>query len=37
VIRTVGKCDLIGVGRGIIADPEWPNKVINNREEEVRS
>lgn len=31
-----GKCDLIGVGRGIIADPEWPNKVMNNREEEVR-
>jgi NADPH2 dehydrogenase len=22
------KCDLIGVGRGIIADPHWPNKVL---------
>lgn len=35
-VLSEGKCDLIGVGRGIIADPEWPNKVMNNREEEIR-
>ncbi len=30
------KVDLIGIGRGIIADPEWPNKAKEGRENEIR-
>ena len=30
-----GKCDLIGIGRGLIADPEWPRKVLDGRENEI--
>jgi 2,4-dienoyl-CoA reductase-like NADH-dependent reductase (Old Yellow Enzyme family)/thioredoxin reductase len=31
-----GKADLIGIGRGLIADPEWPNKAREGRESEIR-
>lgn len=31
-----GICDLIGVGRGHLADPEWCNKAFEGREEEIR-
>ena len=31
-----GDCDLIGMGRGLIADPEWVNKVRSGREDELR-
>lgn len=32
-----GKADLIAIGRGLIADPELPNKLIEGRWEDVRS
>ena len=25
-----GKADMIAIGRGLCADPEWPNKLIFN-------
>ena len=31
-----GKADLVAVGRGLLADPEWPNKVKNGQIEEIR-
>lgn len=31
-----GDADLIGMGRGLIADPEWVNKISSGREDEVR-
>lgn len=31
-----GKADLIAVGRGLIADPEWPRKAAEGRFEEIR-
>ena len=31
-----GKADLIGIGRGLIADPEWPRKAKEGRENEIR-
>jgi len=31
-----GKADLIGLCRPLLADPEWPNKVRDGREEEIR-
>ena len=31
-----GKADLIGIGRGLIADPEWAKKVQEGRESEIR-
>jgi len=31
-----GKADLIAVGRGLIADPEWAKKAIENRVEDIR-
>ena len=30
------KADLIGIARGLVADPEWPNKVQEGRENEIR-
>lgn len=30
-----GRCDLIGVGRGMIADPQWPDKVREGRLDEI--
>lgn len=26
-----GKCDLVAVGRAILVDPQWPNKMANNK------
>lgn len=31
-----GDADLIGMGRGLIADPEWVNKAAEGREEDIR-
>ncbi len=31
-----GDADLIGMGRGLIADPEWVNKTAEGREEDIR-
>ena len=31
-----GDADIIGIGRGLIADPEWVNKVSTGREEDIR-
>lgn len=31
-----GKADLVAIGRGLLADPEWPNKVKYGRIEEIR-
>ena len=31
-----GKCDMIGIGRGLFAEPEWVNKVAEGREDELR-
>ncbi len=31
-----GQADLIGLGRPLIADPEWPKKVFEGREREIR-
>ena len=31
-----GKADIILMGRGLIADPEWPNKLLEGREEDIR-
>jgi len=35
-VLSEGKADFIGVGRGLIADPELPNKVAEGRVEEIR-
>lgn len=34
-VRT-GKVDALGVGRGLVADPQWPNKVKAGKVEEIR-
>ena len=31
-----GKVDMLAVGRQFIADPEWPNKLLQGREKEIR-
>jgi 2,4-dienoyl-CoA reductase-like NADH-dependent reductase (Old Yellow Enzyme family)/thioredoxin reductase len=31
-----GDADLIGIGRGLIADPDWPRKVLEGREDDIR-
>lgn len=31
-----GRADLIGIGRGLIADPEWPRKAEEEQEDEIR-
>jgi 2,4-dienoyl-CoA reductase-like NADH-dependent reductase (Old Yellow Enzyme family)/thioredoxin reductase len=31
-----GKCDVIAIGRGLLAEPEWVNKVAQGREDELR-
>jgi NADPH-dependent 2,4-dienoyl-CoA reductase/sulfur reductase-like enzyme len=31
-----GRADLIGIGRGLVADPEWPKKAKEEREKEIR-
>ena len=30
-----GKCDLVAIGRGLIADPYWPKKMREGREEQI--
>jgi len=35
-ILAEGEADLIGIGRGLIAEPEWCNKVQYGKEEELR-
>ncbi|MCC3865756.1 NAD(P)/FAD-dependent oxidoreductase [Terrisporobacter petrolearius] len=35
-ILSQNHADIIGMGRGLIADPEWVNKVSTNREDELR-
>lgn len=32
---TAGRCDLVAVGRGLIADPAWPRKLEADREDEI--
>jgi 2,4-dienoyl-CoA reductase (NADPH2) len=31
-----GRADIIGIGRGLMADPEWPRKAKEGRESEIR-
>ena len=31
-----GKADFVAIGRGLLADPEWPNKTRKGRVEEIR-
>jgi 2,4-dienoyl-CoA reductase-like NADH-dependent reductase (Old Yellow Enzyme family)/thioredoxin reductase len=31
-----GEADFIGLGRGLLADPDWPNKVAERRFDEIR-
>ena len=33
---TEGKCDAVAIGRRLFADPDYPNKVLEGREDEVR-
>lgn len=35
-ILELGKADLIGMGRGLIADPNWVNKVKSGKEDTIR-
>lgn len=35
-IISSGKCDMIGMGRGLVAEPEFVNKVSQGREKELR-
>ncbi|HHT48614.1 MAG TPA: FAD-dependent oxidoreductase [Firmicutes bacterium] len=35
-ILTQGKADFIGVGRSLLTDPDWPNKVQNGQGEKMR-
>ncbi|MFA5547199.1 MAG: FAD-dependent oxidoreductase [Porticoccaceae bacterium] len=32
-----GKCDMVFVARSVIADPEWPNKIRNRQQAEIRA
>ena len=32
-----GVCDLIGLGRALLADPDWPRKAFSGREKEIRT
>lgn len=34
-ILAEGKADFVAMGRGLIADPEWPNKVRRGQEEDI--
>ncbi|MBN1176889.1 MAG: FAD-dependent oxidoreductase [Dehalococcoidales bacterium] len=31
-----GKADMVAIGRGLLADPDWPLKVYEGREEDIR-
>lgn len=35
-ILAEGKCDMIGMGRGLLADPSWVEKLSQGREDELR-
>ncbi len=35
-LLTEGKADFIALGRGLLADPDWPNKVKNGQLEDIR-
>ena len=35
-VLALEQADLIGVGRTLIADPDWPNKAMENRLDEIR-
>lgn len=32
-----GICDLIGLGRALLADPDWPQRAFSGREKEIRT
>jgi thioredoxin reductase len=32
-----GKCDMVGMGRGLLAEPEWVSKLQQGREDEMRA
>ncbi|MBI3920667.1 MAG: NADH:flavin oxidoreductase [Armatimonadetes bacterium] len=32
---TAGRCDLVAIGRGLIADPEWPKKTLEGRLQDI--
>ena len=34
-ILQAGKADLVALGRPLIADPDWPRKIAEGREEEI--
>lgn len=34
-ILSEGRCDMIGMGRGLVAEPEWCNKLAEGREDEM--
>ncbi len=34
-VLETGKADFIGLGRALLADPEWPNKVLSHKEDEI--
>ena len=36
-VLAAGQADIIAVGRGLIADPEWPRKVLEGRIEMILS
>jgi len=36
-ILASGKADFVALGRGLLADPEWPNKASEGRFEDIRS
>lgn len=35
-ILKAGKADFVGIGRGLLADPEWPNKAKKGKVREIR-
>ncbi|MGX8701899.1 oxidoreductase [Caproiciproducens sp.] len=36
-ILSEGRCDMIGMGRGLLAEPEWVNKLAEGREDEMHN
>lgn len=35
-VLTAGHADLVAIGRGLIADPDWPDKVAAGRDDQIR-
>ncbi|MDR0851827.1 MAG: FAD-dependent oxidoreductase [Clostridiales Family XIII bacterium] len=35
-LLAIGRCDLIGISRPLLADPEWPVKALEGRADEIR-